>query len=424
MQQVLVIGYVWPEPNSSAAGGRMMQLLEFFKTAGASVTFATTATPSDFAENLEEKGIQSASIELNNPSFDSFLDNLQPDIVVYDRFMMEEQFGWRVSQICPTTLTILDTEDLHFLRKFREIQFNHREKVLSVKNSELAKREIASIYRCDLSLIISEVELKLLTQEFHVPENLLFYLPFLFDEITSNDEGLLPSFEERKNFIFMGNFKHAPNVDAVHFLKEFIWPLIHGEIPDAQMLVYGAYPSARINQLNQPSINFYIKGRAKVAKEEVKKARVSLAPLRFGAGLKGKLVEAMLCGTPSVTTKLGAEGINGELPWNGSVKDNPEEFAKSAINLYSSNKKWEEAQKRGFTIMNSRFIKTLFYKTFSSKLSELSKNIQKHRQQNFTGSMLKHHSMRSTYLLSRYIELKTEMKKTTSVNEQSGGDIK
>jgi glycosyltransferase involved in cell wall biosynthesis len=423
MQQVLVIGYVWPEPNSSAAGGRMMQLLEFLNTAGASVTFATTATPSDFSENLEEMGIQSAGIELNNPNFDSFLDNLQPDIVVYDRFMMEEQFGWRVSQICPSALTILDTEDLHFLRKFREIQFKYKEKGISVKNSELAKREIASIYRCDLSLIISEVELKLLTREFHVPENLLFYLPFLFDEITSYEKGLLPSFEERKNFIFLGNFKHAPNVDAVHFLKEFIWPLIYKEIPDAQMLIYGAYPSARIDQLHQPTINFYIKGRAKVATTEVKKARVSLAPLRFGAGLKGKLVEAMLCGTPNVTTKFGAEGVNGELPWSGSIKDNPEEFAIAAIDLYSSKKEWEAAQKRGFTIINSRFIQTLFYKSFSSKLSKLSKNIEKHREENFTGNMLKHHSMRSTYLLSRYIELKTEMKKTTSINEQRGGNI-
>src|SRR5690606_20273 len=118
--EVLVIGYVWPEAVSSAAGSRMVQLLEFFISTGATVTFATTASPTPWKFDIEAMGISSTQIELNNPSFDGFLENLNPGLVVFDRFMMEEQFGWRVSKICPDAIKVLDTEDLHFLRNFRE----------------------------------------------------------------------------------------------------------------------------------------------------------------------------------------------------------------------------------------------------------------------------------------------------------------
>lgn len=417
--RVLIIGYVWPESNSSAAGSRMLQLLHFFKATASSVTFATTASPGLYMDKLGELNVQTATIELNNSSFDHFLQDLQPQIVVYDRFMMEEQFGWRVDKYCPEALSILDTEDLHFLRNYREKQFKTKDNKTSIKQSELAKREIASIYRCDLSLIISEVEMQLLKTEFQIPEKLLFYLPFLYEELTPEHIAALPGFRLRKNFIYIGNFKHAPNVDAVIYLKKTIWPLIHQELPEAHMLVYGAYPSARIDQLNQPKQNFYIKGRAKEASSEVKKARVCLAPLRFGAGLKGKLTEAMINGTPSVTTKIGAEGIPGDFPWNGKVVNAPEDFAAAAIDLYTSEEDWSQARDKGFTIINSRFSKKLFLESFMSKINHLQEHLVKHREDNFTGAMLRHHRVKSTYFLSKYIEVKTELEnlKTTNLNK-------
>ncbi len=409
--RVLIIGYVWPESNSSAAGSRMMQLLHFFKATASSVTFATTASPSHYMDDLEGIKVNTVKIELNKSSFDHFLQDLQPQIVVYDRFMMEEQFGWRVEKYCTGALRILDTEDLHFLRNYREKQFKHPGLDSSMKQSELAKREIASIFRCDLSLIISEVEMHLLKDNFQIPEKLLFYLPFLYEELSPEYLAALPTFDFRKNFICIGNFKHAPNVDAVIFLKESIWPLIHKELPEVQMHVYGAYPSARIDQLNQPQQNFYIKGRAADASSEVRKARVCLAPLRFGAGLKGKLTEAMICGTPSVTTGIGAEGIPGEFSWNGYVVETPETFAFAAKELYTSEVKWKKACDNGFRIINSRFSKNLFLESFQLKIKDLQDNLLKHRQENFTGTMLMHHRVKSTYFLSKYIEMKTELEK-------------
>lgn len=412
--QILVIGYIWPEPQSSAAGSRMMQLLEFFGSTGSTITFATTAAPTPFQEDIIRLGIKTAAIELNSSSFDTFILELQPEVVVFDRFMMEEQFGWRIEKFCPDALKILDTEDLHFLRNYRERKFKDKKLTSFPADSEIAKREIASIYRCDISLIISEVEMQLLSNDLGIPSRILFYLPFLFNEVTSEEIELLPKFEERKDFICIGNFKHPPNVDAVIYLQEKIWPLIHKELPDAQMLIYGAYPSAKINSLHKPQNNFHIKGRAKDAFQEVKKAKVCIAPIRFGAGLKGKLTEAMRCGTPSVTTPVGAEGIVGTFPWSGEISSEPAELARAATDLYTDKEKWLKARDNGFTIIQKRFSHLLFYDSFQSRIQTVLDQLEKHRMENFTGQMLQHHRVKSTYFLSKYIEVKRELEELKS----------
>ena len=117
---------MWPEPKSSAAGSRMMQLINVFLSEGYAITFASPCAKSENAFNLDSLGVTQKEIELNNSSFDDFISELKPDIVVYDRFMIEEQFGWRVVENCPEALRILDTEDLHCLRKGREQAFKDK----------------------------------------------------------------------------------------------------------------------------------------------------------------------------------------------------------------------------------------------------------------------------------------------------------
>jgi hypothetical protein len=112
---LLIIGFVWPEPNSSAAGVRMMQLIAGFSKNGYKVVFASAAQHSDFEFPLTTLEIVTCSIKLNDNSFDEFLKAINPNSVLFDRFMIEEQFGWRVSEILPNALKMLDTEDLLFL---------------------------------------------------------------------------------------------------------------------------------------------------------------------------------------------------------------------------------------------------------------------------------------------------------------------
>lgn len=410
VQKLLIIGFVWPEPNSSAAGGRMMQLISFFKNKGYQITFSSPALDSDFMVDLKEYQVDRKAIALNCSSFDLFVKELNPNIVLFDRFMIEEQFGWRVAENCPNALRILDTEDLHSLRLARQKAFKEN-KVFTASDllsEESAKREIASILRCDLSLIISEYELELLKTVFKIDQSLLYYLPIIVDDIDINSLKLLPSFDERENFIFIGNFLHEPNWNAVQYLKESIWPIIKKQLPEVDLLIYGAYPSQKVLQLHKPSEGFYIKGRALNAQEVVKNARVVVAPLRFGAGIKGKLVEAMQCGTPSVTTAIGAESMQVNLLWNGFVDDNPQHFAEKAVQLYQDEDIWIQAQNNGIEIIKQRYLRKLFEDDFANQIEFLVSNIREHRLNNFMGELMHYHTLKSTKYMSKWIEEKNK----------------
>ncbi|AWK07381.1 glycosyltransferase [Flavobacterium crocinum] len=410
LKKLLIIGFVWPEPKSSAAGGRMMQLISIFKEKGFEITFASAAQDSDFMIDLAEFGVEKKSIELNSSSFDDFIAGLNPDVVLFDRFMIEEQFGWRVIENCPKAIRILDTEDLHCLRTARQKAFkeNRNFELPDLLSEEVAKREIASILRCDVSLMISEFEMDILKNVFKINEDLLFYLPFLVDKMNEEELQKLPSFEERKNFVFIGNFLHEPNWNTVQYLKEAIWPFIKKDFPEAVLEVYGAYPSQKVLQLHQPKNGFFIMGRAGDANEIVKKSRIVLAPIRFGAGLKGKLLEAMQCGTPSATTTIGSESMHANLPWNGFIEDNPEEFSKKAIALYQDENLWKQAQKKGITIINECYQKSKYSAQLISLVNSLLINSERHRLHNFMGNLLQHHAFKSTMYMSKWIEAKNK----------------
>lgn len=400
---ILVIGKVWPEPNSSAAGTRMMQLLAFFKSKETKLTFACTANPSQFQVDLTELNINVAPIELNSDSFNDFIRELNPSLVVFDRFMTEEQFGWRVMEHCPNALRVLNTEDMHFLRDARHKALKKGNSIDLSNQSEMhtpnTSREISAIYRSDLSLIISSVEMQLLTDTFQVPSHLLHYLP-LFVERTKSE---LPTFEERSNFVFIGNFLHEPNADAVKYLKDEIWPLIRKRMPNAKINIYGAYPSQKVSQLNAPKDGFHIHGRADDARKETMKARVSLAPIRFGAGIKGKLLEAMACGTPSVTTPIGAEGIQLGSEWNGAVVDSTESFANEAVNLHNDTLKWSEAQRNGFKIISEAFNSKTHLPELTTILQSTFDNLDRHRTKDYTSTLMQQQTMMSSRYLSYWI---------------------
>ena len=219
MKKVLVIGYVWPEPKSSAAGSHMMSILRQYTQQNWHVEFATPCQSTDHMIDLTKEGISSQKIVLNCDSFDQYILDYQPDIVMFDRFMMEEQFGWRVEKNCPDALKILDTEDLQCLRHARH-QANKagREMTQADLFSDLAKREIAAILRCDLSLIISSFERDLLINTFKVDSYLLHYLPFMVD--LSQCPTVTQSYAERQHFMTIGNFRHAPNWDLVLHLQQ------------------------------------------------------------------------------------------------------------------------------------------------------------------------------------------------------------
>ena len=403
MKNLVIIGKVFPEPNSTAAGSRMIQLIDLFLAQNYQITFLSTASVSENSFDLSSKNISFQNIVLNDSSFDELIKNLNPEIVIFDRFTTEEQFGWRVSEQVPNAVKILDTEDLHFLRTAREKAFKQNRNLehLDLIN-DVFKREIASILRCDLSLIISEFEMNLLIEKFRIDENILFYLP-LFGAVKKPET----SFPERKNFISIGNFLHEPNWQTVLQLKK-LWKDIKKQLPEAEIHIYGAYASEKVFQLHNEKEGFIIKGRAENVESVFSQAKVLVAPIPFGAGIKGKLLESMQFGLPNVTSAVGAEAMHGNLDWNGFITDNETEFVEKAVLLYQDENIWQKSQENGFKIIKNRFKKELFEPNFIHKIQEISENLESHRNQNFLGQILQHHTLQSTKYLSKWIEEKNK----------------
>ena len=410
IKSLLIIGAVWVEPNSSAAGKRMLQLIAQFLERDYKITFASPAQKNEKAIDLFSLGIYEVDIALNNVSFDNFIKELNPNIVLFDRFMMEEQFGWRVAENCPQAIRILDTEDLHCLRKTRELCLKQdvHFSVDELLKQDITKREIAAILRCDLSILISTFEMELLKNTFQIAENILMYLPFLFDEITEIQQKKWLSFEDREHFVFIGNFFHKPNIDAVLTLKNKVWTAIRKQLPKAEIHIYGAYVNQQIQELHNKKEGFIVKGFVEDANEVVENAKVVLAPLNYGAGIKGKLTEAMLCGTPSVTTAIGVEGSAGYFPWNGFVADDFSNFALKSAELYTNKPFWEQAQLNGIDIINSIYSKEKNGHLFFSKIEDIQTNLEKHRVSNFLGSLLQHQTLQATKYMSKWIEEKNK----------------
>jgi glycosyltransferase involved in cell wall biosynthesis len=405
MNKLLIISSVWVEPNSSAAGSRMLQLIRFFQTQKYSIVYASTASESEFSFDLTDLGITTSFIQLNDSSFDEFLLRIEPNMILLDRFMIEEQFGWRVSNVLPNAIKILDTEDLHCLRIARQeaIMKNKSFETLDF-NSDVAKREIASIFRCDLSLIVSDYEMNLLQTVFQVPKSILFYLPIWIENFTAEK----PDFHGKKDFIFIGNFYHEPNWDSVLVLKNEIWPKLKELLPKTKLNIYGAYPTQKVLQLHNPKERFFIHGRAESAEDVIRNARVLLAPIRFGAGIKGKLLECMEYGTPSVTTSIGAEAMYDNLHWNGFIEDDYSDFISKVVELYSNQEVWEQAVENGYNIIQNKFMFSIYKSKFLDVINELQTNLESHRKANFIGQMLQFHTVRSTEYMSRWIEAKNK----------------
>lgn len=390
----------------------MQQLITLFQQHGFAITYASPASDSDNMLNFDALGINKIRIEPNNPEFDDFISGLMPHIVIFDRFMMEEQFGWRVAQHCPQALRILETVDLHCLRHARQ-QASREGRDTQPEDlfNQTALREIASIWRCDLSLIISQPEMDLLCSPFAVDEAKLHYIPFMLDK-RQIDEAVStwPGFDRRLHYVSIGNFLHPPNRDAVLQLKQHIWPLIRQALPQAELHIYGAYPSEQIHQLHKPSQGFFIDGWTPDALETISRSRIMLAPLRFGAGLKGKLVDAMMAGTPSITTTIGAEGMSADGCWAGTISDDIEEFARAAATLYQDEAAWNQARQTGPDILKGMFDRQQHGPALIDRINSLGENLAAHRQANFTGAMLTYHTMKSGEYMARWIETKNKLK--------------
>ena len=409
MKTLLIFGSNWPEPASSAAGARTLQLLDLLLERGWKVSFFTSANRREHSAHLPVE-VDQRQIKLNSSEVDHLLKDLDPDLVWFDRFMLEEQFGWRIAEHCPRAKRMIDTIDLHSLREVRRVASKENREIQPRDwFTDLALRELSAIFRSDLSLLISDKEERILTEDLGIPRSLLHVIPFLCTPEQQNSWKSTPGFEVRKDFVTLGNFRHPPNADSVRFLIEQVWPGIREACPGVNLHLYGADLPPALQQLHAPGKGVHVKGRAEDAIETLSHYRILLAPLRYGAGLKGKLFDAMLAGTPSVTTPIGAEGMQGEFSWPGHVCKTWDEFTNAAVKLYQNETEWKERQERIPGMLQGRFDRGVYADRFMERIHTLLNSPSDETLDQLPGAMLRHHLHRSTEYMSRWIEAKNKL---------------
>ncbi|MBC7693660.1 MAG: glycosyltransferase [Methylotenera sp.] len=389
-----------------------MALIEIYLSHGWTVTFACPSKESEHSEKLSQMGVAVRTVQPNDPAFDSWISELLPDYVIFDRFVTEEQFGWRVQEHSPESVRVLDTIDLHFLRRGRMDALKAGASLEAIAtaaielDTEDSLREIASVYRCDLTLMISDFELQLLVTRFQVPASLLELNRFAYSAEKFQSFVNLGDPSEKKNFVMIGNFRHPPNKDAVFWMHQEIWPLIRKALPAAEVHIYGAYPSKDVMQLDNPKTGFRVKGWATDQFETLRAYRINLAPLRYGAGIKGKIGDAWLVGTPVITTPIGAEGMTDSAHFPGVISQSAKDLADAAIQLYANFELLSIHANAGRELIQ----KLYDLKTNGDRLVEifecLRSDLLNRRRKNLIGRMLLHHQHKSTKYFSRWIELK------------------
>ena len=344
--QVVIFSTVWPEPNSSAAGVRQMQWVQLFLAMEYRVTLVSPSKmkhENDWGHLKLPSGVDVLALPLNRESVQTDLKRLNPTIVMFDRFILEEQFGPHVYQACPDALVLMETQDLHFIRRSRD---ELKEKFLELSTvptdfykTETALRETSSILRVDYSFVVSSFEEKLLREEFSVGTDKVKWVPFFYERPIVVKEQR-SHFTQKKDFCWIGNFRHEPNLDGLRWFRNEIWPVIRKQLPDARIQIYGAYPPEEVMSWNKVKNGIEVKGSAATLEEVFVGARVNVAPLRFGAGVKGKIMEGFRFGVPCVTTKVGSEGLFGQFP--GLEANTTQDFANACVKLHEDEREWKK----------------------------------------------------------------------------------
>jgi GT2 family glycosyltransferase/tetratricopeptide (TPR) repeat protein/MoaA/NifB/PqqE/SkfB family radical SAM enzyme/glycosyltransferase involved in cell wall biosynthesis/2-polyprenyl-3-methyl-5-hydroxy-6-metoxy-1,4-benzoquinol methylase len=271
------------------------------------------------------------------------------------------QYLREIRTLSPKTKVLIDTVDIHFLRELRMAELQRDKKLL--EKAKTTKKEELSIYReADAIITVTEKDWE------HVKECLPDKKHFVIPNIHEID-GSEININDRKGLIFVGNFNHLPNIDAVKYFADKIFPLVKKRFPDISFTVVGNNPPKEILDLQGNGI--IVTGYVSSTIPYLKKARVSVAPLRYGAGMKGKIGEALAHGLPVVTTSIGAEGMGLVSGENAFIADSPEDFAGHIITLCSDDNQWNEIAAKG-----KRFIE-MHYSTqkVAVQLSEMMKNV-------------------------------------------------
>lgn len=339
-QEVLIFDWNMPAPDQDAGSLRMANLIEILVRLNCRVTlFPINDRPRQpYLAQLEQQGVLVVG-RRGDPSPERFLQEhgRHFDLVLVSRLNTAQRCMDLVRRHCPRALVVFDTVDLHFLRENRRAEHERSEKVRAFAQT-VKRSELRLVRQADLTLVVSPVEVELLRQE--APGANVRQLATIQ---ALHDRG--PPFSARRDLLFIGGFRHLPNVDAVGWLVREIFPKIRQRLPGTSLYVIGSHPTWEVRSLRAEGVR--ILGYVEDVEPYFRQCRLSVVPLRYGAGVKGKINLSMSYGLPVVSTTVGCEGMFLRHEVDVLVADDAGALADAVCRLYQDEPLWERLSLAG-----------------------------------------------------------------------------
>lgn len=348
--RLLYIDVAVPQPDKDAGSDTAYKLLKTFVELGFSVTFV----PSDqtwhagYSEDLEKLGVRA----IYGGDVQTINNHIRAEGVQYDYFFINRSpiaimYIDAIKQAAPAAKVIFNTVDLHYLRVKRQAQLE-KNPGLEQEAAFYYKIERELMKKCDATILLSDYELEFVKKENWPGKH--YVIPLLF---SSRKNSSLP-FDEREDIAFIGGFQHLPNVDAVQYFAKNIFPLVLEQIPDIRFHIVGSNPPPSILKLGEHS-NIIVHGHMKDLDPLFSKLRLTVTPLRYGAGIKGKIATSMAYGVPVIATPIAAEGMNLKGKGGVVVAADDTTFARELVNAYTGKELWTQLHRDAIKANNEHF---------------------------------------------------------------------
>ncbi|MDI9556513.1 MAG: glycosyltransferase [Pseudomonadota bacterium] len=276
---------------------------------------------------------------------------------------LAEYYMTLIREHSPGTAVIVDSVDIHFLREAREAELKQDDR-LKAQVLENKKREISVYGKADRVWVVTTDDRSAIQPL--VPEVPIDIIPNIHEKIEDTK-----TFGETTDLLFVGNFNHRPNIDSVEFLCDEILPLLQAELPDVKTHIVGNNPPEAVKK--RASDRVVVTGYVENLAPYLKTARISLSPLRYGAGMKGKVGEALSWGLPVITTSIGAEGMGLVDGHDALIADDPREFAMKVIRLYNDAELWNRLSANGKRTVETQWSPEAIRQRLTAALQEIDR---------------------------------------------------
>ncbi len=348
-RHVLVIDATVPQPDQDSGSLRLVNLLRLLVEEGCAVTFFADnrAYVADYCEVLQQLGIEVLWHPWLGDPVGWFAEHGKRFHSVFvSRHYIACSYIDLVRRHAPQARFIFDTVDLHYLREQRAAELAGRSD-LAKTAEQTRKQELDVIQRSDISLVVSPVEANLLATD----------APDAHVEILSNVHEVLGCrrpFAERSDLMFIGGYQHPPNVDAAVWFVTEVWPLIRAAEPELKFHLIGSKANEQVKALGaEKGVVFH--GHVENIEPFLDGCRLAVAPLRYGAGVKGKVNMSMSYGQPVVATPAAVEGMYLRAEKDVLVGETPREFADAVLRLYDDEALWQQLSANGLKNVSQHF---------------------------------------------------------------------